>query len=196
MRTGFSVFAVSLLAAFALAGCGGGSGDDSSSGTTSTSEWADDLCSAIVDWTDSVSSATTSLKDDGLSKEGVQSAADDVGTATETFVDNVAGSAQRRIVFITSRMGSIACNLSGGHYGYRASKAALNAIGRSLAIDLFRRGITMALLHPGWVDTAGGGGGAPVSVQESVAAMRHIVARLGNHETGQFCAYTGQPLPW
>jgi len=91
MRTGFSVFAVSLLAAFALAGCGGGSGDDSSSGTTSTSEWADDLCSAIVDWTDSVSSATTSLKDDGLSKEGVQSAADDVGTATETFVDNVKG---------------------------------------------------------------------------------------------------------
>ena len=114
----------------------------------------------------------------------------------ETFVDNVAGSVERRIVFITSRMGSIASNLSGGHYGYRASKAALNAIGRSLAIDLFRRRITLALLHPGWVDTPGGGEGAPVSVQESVAAMRHIVARLGNHETGQFCAYTGQPLPW
>ena len=90
MRTVCSVFAVSLLAAFALAGCGGG-GDGASSGTTSTSEWADDLCSSIIDWTDSVSSAATSLKGDNLSKESVQSAADDVGTATETFVDNVKG---------------------------------------------------------------------------------------------------------
>ena len=114
----------------------------------------------------------------------------------ETFVDNVAASAQRRIVLVTSRMGSIASNLSGGHYGYRASKAGLNAIGRSLAIDLFRRRITVAMLHPGWVNTAGGGTDAPVSAHESVAAMRQIVARLGNHETGQFCAYTGQPLPW
>lgn len=114
----------------------------------------------------------------------------------ETFVDNVAASAQRRIVFITSRMGSIGSNLSGGHYGYRASKAGLNAIGRSLAIDLFRRGITLAMLHPGWVDTAGGGAGAPLSARESVAAMRATVAGMGNHETGQFSNYCGQPLPW
>ena len=91
MRTVCSVFAVSLLAAFALAGCGGGGSDGASSGDTSTSEWADDLCSSIVDWTDSVSSATTSLKDDGLSEESVKSAVDDVGGATETFVDNVKG---------------------------------------------------------------------------------------------------------
>ncbi len=114
----------------------------------------------------------------------------------ETFVGNVAASAQRRIVFVTSRMGSIGANLSGGHYGYRASKAGLNAIGRSLALDLFRRRITLAMLHPGWVATAGGGADAPLSAQESVAAMRAIVARLGNHETGQFCSHTGQPLPW
>ena len=85
------MFAVSLFAAFALAGCGGGGGDGGSSGAVSTSEWADGLCSSIVDWTDSVSSAATSLKDGNLSKETVQSAADDVGTATETFVDNVKG---------------------------------------------------------------------------------------------------------
>jgi NAD(P)-dependent dehydrogenase (short-subunit alcohol dehydrogenase family) len=114
----------------------------------------------------------------------------------ETFVDNVAASAQKRIVFVSSRMGSIGSNLSGGHYGYRASKAGLNAIGRSLAIDLFRRGITLAMLHPGRVNTAGGGADAPVKVEESVSAMRAVVAKAGNHETGQFSSYTGQPLPW
>lgn len=114
----------------------------------------------------------------------------------ETFVDNVAASGQRRIVFVSSRMGSIGANLSGGHYGYRASKAGLNAIGRSLAIDLFKRRITLAMLHPGWVNTAGGADDAPVTAAQSVSAMRAIVERSGNHETGQFTSYTGQPLAW
>ena len=114
----------------------------------------------------------------------------------DTFVDNVAASKQRRIVAITSRMGSIGLNLSGGHYGYRASKAGLNAIMRSLAIDLFHRGITVASIHPGWVETAGGSSDAAVSVEESVTSMRKIIARLGNHETGQIFDYRGMPLAW
>lgn len=115
----------------------------------------------------------------------------------DALVDNVAASSMRRIVLISSRMGSIASNLSGGHYGYRASKAALNAIGRSLAVDLFGRGITVAMLHPGRVNTAGGGGAdAPLSAQESVQAMRRTIARMGNHETGVFCTYDGQVIPW
>ncbi len=114
----------------------------------------------------------------------------------ETFVDRVAASEQRRIVFITSRMGSIGSNLSGGHYGYRASKAGLNALGRSLAIDLFPRGITVAMVHPGWVSTAGGGPRAPLSAEQSVQAMRALVGRLGNHETGVYLSHDGQPLPW
>jgi predicted transcriptional regulator len=89
MRPVCRVLAVSLLAASVLAGCGGG--DSSSSGTTSTSEWADGLCSSIIDWTDSISSAATSLKEDDLSEESVKSAVDDVGDATETFVDDVKG---------------------------------------------------------------------------------------------------------
>jgi NAD(P)-dependent dehydrogenase (short-subunit alcohol dehydrogenase family) len=112
----------------------------------------------------------------------------------EMFIDNVAASGERRIAFVTSRMGSITLNLSGGHYGYRASKAGLNAIARSLAIDLFPRGITVVLLHPGWVDTAGGAAGAQVPVAESVAGMLKVISRLGNHETGQFFSFTGQPL--
>ena len=112
----------------------------------------------------------------------------------ETFIDNVAASRERRIAVVTSRMGSISLNLSGGHYGYRASKAGLNAIMRSLAIDLFPRGVTVVLLHPGWVNTAGGAEGAQVPVEESVAGMLKVIARLGNHETGQLFSFTGQPL--
>ncbi|MEH6728553.1 MAG: SDR family NAD(P)-dependent oxidoreductase, partial [Hyphomicrobiales bacterium] len=94
----------------------------------------------------------------------------------DTFVDNVAASEMRRIATITSRMGCINLNLSGGHYGYRASKAGLNAMMRSLAIDLFARGITVVSIHPGWVDTAGGGAGnAAVPVAESVASMRALI---------------------
>lgn len=115
----------------------------------------------------------------------------------DTLVDNVAAGTVRRIVLVSSRMGSIGNNLSGGHYGYRASKAALNAIGRSLAIDLFRRGITVAMLHPGRVNTAGGGGAdAPLSADHSVQAMRQTIARMGNHETGVFCTYDGQAIAW
>ena len=114
----------------------------------------------------------------------------------ETLADNVAASTQRRIVLVSSRMGSIGSNLSGGHYGYRASKAGLNAIGRSLALDLFKRGITVAMLHPGWVSTAGGGPDAAMNAEQSVTAMRAYVSRLGNHETGQFHSFSGEPLPW
>jgi len=114
----------------------------------------------------------------------------------DTFVEQVVASRRGRIVLVTSRMGSIASNLSGGHYGYRASKAGLNAIGRSLAIDLFPRGVTVALLHPGWVATAGGSPDAPFTAAQSVQAMRGVIARLGNHETGVFLGPDGQPLPW
>ena len=114
----------------------------------------------------------------------------------ETFADAVASSRERRIVFIGSRMGSITANLSGGHYGYRASKAGLNAVARSLAIDLFPRGVTVAVLHPGWVRTAGGSPHAAWSPAQSVQALRQTIARLGNHETGVFLQADGHPLPW
>lgn len=114
----------------------------------------------------------------------------------ETFRANLAAGRERRLLIVTSAMGAIGANLSGGHYGYRASKAGLNAIGRSLAIDLFADGITVAMLHPGWVRTAGGSDDAPLSATESVAAMRDFVRRLGNHQTGGFHTYAGQPLPW
>lgn len=114
----------------------------------------------------------------------------------ETFVNNLAVGNMRRFVSITSRMGSIELNLSGGHYGYRASKAGLNAMMRSLAIDLFGRGITVTSLHPGWVATAGGAGDAAVPVEESVGSMREVIRGLGNHDTGQIYDYKGNQLPF
>lgn len=114
----------------------------------------------------------------------------------EAFLDNLAASKNARIALITSRMGSIGSNLSGEWYAYRASKAGLNAIGRSLAIDLFKRGILVTMLHPGGVKTRGGGPRAPLEIADSVAAMRKLIARLGAHETGQFYTWEGMPLPW
>jgi NAD(P)-dependent dehydrogenase (short-subunit alcohol dehydrogenase family) len=112
----------------------------------------------------------------------------------QSFAENVRRGAGRRMAFVSSRMGSIASNLSGGHYGYRASKAGLNAIIRSLAIDLYPRGIRVVALHPGWARTAEPN--APVSAEDSVAGMRRIIERLGAHDTGQFYNYDGAPLPW
>lgn len=112
----------------------------------------------------------------------------------ETFADNVAASRLRRIAVVSSRMGSIGLNLTGGHYGYRASKAALNALVRSMAIDLNPRGIRIVALHPGWARTAEPE--APLAVEDSVAGMRRIIGRLGAHETGQFHNYDGAPLAW
>ena len=114
----------------------------------------------------------------------------------ETFVDNAAVSEQRKIVMVTSRMGSIASNISGGHYVYRASKAGLNAMARSLAIDLFKRGIIVTMLHPGGVRTRGGSEKAPLTVDQSVQGMRTVIDRLGLHETGQYYSYAGIPLAW
>jgi NAD(P)-dependent dehydrogenase (short-subunit alcohol dehydrogenase family) len=114
----------------------------------------------------------------------------------ETFRDNVAASSQRKIAMITSRMGSIGSNISGGHYVYRASKAGLNALARSLAVDLFKSGVIITMLHPGGVRTRGGTPDSPLSVEDSISGMRRVIAELGLHDTGQFYNYSGRPLPW
>ena len=88
------MLAVALLAVFLAVGCGGDD-DSGSSDAPSTTEWAQGLCSAIGDWTSSVSSATGSLKGDNLSEEGLKSAVDDVESATDTFVDDMKGLGSR-----------------------------------------------------------------------------------------------------
>jgi NAD(P)-dependent dehydrogenase (short-subunit alcohol dehydrogenase family) len=101
-----------------------------------------------------------------------------------------------RIGLITSRMGSIADNSSGGHYGYRMSKAALNAAGRSLAIDLRPRGIAVALLHPGYVRTDMTGGGGDVEPDQAAANLLARLDALDLAASGSFLHANGEPLPW
>jgi len=112
----------------------------------------------------------------------------------ETFATNVEASALKKIAVVSSRMGSVSLNNSGAHYGYRSSKAGLNAMLKSMALDLFERGILVVALHPGWVRTQESN--AALSASQSVAGMRKVIARLGAHETGQFYNYNGAPLAW
>ena len=100
-----------------------------------------------------------------------------------------------RMAAISSQMGSIA-DSSGGYVGYRASKAALNAAWRALALGWRERPVTLVLLHPGWVQTDMGGRQAPLPVDESVAGMRRVIAGLSPNASGSFLDYRGAPVPW
>lgn len=101
-----------------------------------------------------------------------------------------------KIANITSRMGSIADNDSGGHYGYRASKAAFNALGRSLAIDLKKDGIAVAQLHPGFVKTRMVNFGGLISPEESAAGLAERIEALNLENSGSFWHCNGEELPW
>ncbi len=101
-----------------------------------------------------------------------------------------------RIGIITSRMGSIADNSSGGRYGYRASKAAVNAIGRSLAVDLRPRGIAVFLLHPGYVATDMVGGTGDVTPEHAAGQLIERLDTLTLEDSGTFWHANGSPLPW
>ncbi|CAL1240170.1 SDR family oxidoreductase [Candidatus Methylocalor cossyra] len=114
----------------------------------------------------------------------------------EAFLPQVQRSARKLIVALTSLMGSIADNTSGGALPYRSSKAALNAAMKSLAIDLAGRGIGVLLLHPGWVKTDMGGPNAPTSPEESVAGMRRVIDAYTPKDSGRFLDFRGQERPW
>jgi NAD(P)-dependent dehydrogenase (short-subunit alcohol dehydrogenase family) len=101
-----------------------------------------------------------------------------------------------KIGIVTSRMGSIADNGSGGYYGYRMSKAAVNAAGRSLAMDLKPRGIAVFLLHPGFVRTEMVGGQGDISADEASAQLVARMDALGLADSGSFWHARGEPLPW
>ncbi|MEZ5531275.1 MAG: SDR family oxidoreductase [Steroidobacteraceae bacterium] len=116
---------------------------------------------------------------------------------TEAFVAHVARSAQKKCVAISSIVGSIASIRSGGLYAYRGSKAALNAVMKSLAIDLARsHGIVVATVHPGFVRTDMGGPRADLDPPESVAGVIRVIDGLDASKAGRFWRYDGSELPW
>lgn len=101
-----------------------------------------------------------------------------------------------KVIMITSRMGSIEDNTSGGRYGYRASKAALNAIGVSLARDLAPEGISVALLHPGFVQTRMTKFSGDVMPDEAAVGLIQRIEELTLETSGCFLHANGDPLPW
>ncbi len=114
----------------------------------------------------------------------------------EAFVDHVARSDRKLVITVTSGMGSLADNISGGSIPYRTSKAAVNMVMRSLAFELAPLGISCVLVNPGWVRTDMGGSGAPLSPAESVAAVRRLIETLGPAQSGKFFHYDGREHAW
>ena len=114
----------------------------------------------------------------------------------EAFLDKVARSERKLVVTITSGMGSLTDNTSGGSIAYRTSKAAVNMVTRSAAIDLAPQGITCVVINPGWVKTDMGGPNATLTAQESVSAIRRLIEKLGPNQTGMFFHYDGTEYPW
>ncbi len=114
----------------------------------------------------------------------------------ETFVTQLARSEHKFFVAITSKMGSIEDNSSGGNYLYRSSKTAVNMVVKSLAVDLQSAGVISIVIHPGWVKTDMGGPNALISTEQSVSGMRHVIGNLSMADSGKFFSYDGQEIPW
>lgn len=114
----------------------------------------------------------------------------------EALLPNLRQGKTRKIANITSQMGSIEDNTSGGSYAYRMSKAALNMANKSLANDLASEGFICIVVHPGWVQTDMGGPNASITVKQSVAAMLEMILTADASYNGEFLSWNGERLPW
>ncbi|MBF0324056.1 MAG: SDR family oxidoreductase [Alphaproteobacteria bacterium] len=112
----------------------------------------------------------------------------------EAFADQLCG--PKIIAALSSKMGSMADNTSGGAYAYRASKAALNMVIKGLSVDLAASGVIALALSPGWVRTDMGGPTAPLDAQTAVAGMRTVIGGATLKDSGKFLHYDGTELPW
>jgi NAD(P)-dependent dehydrogenase (short-subunit alcohol dehydrogenase family) len=112
------------------------------------------------------------------------------------FLPLLKAGAQPKLVHITSLMGSLSDNRSGGKWSYRMSKAALNMANKNLALELSRHGIISVVLHPGWVRTDMGGPSAPLKVEDAVLSMVQTIARLTPASSGSFLDRNGKTAPW
>jgi len=100
------------------------------------------------------------------------------------------------IINVSTMMACIADNTSGGIYPYRASKAALNMITKSLSVDVKPDGILALVVHPGWVRTDMGGPKGLIDAPESIAGLLKVFGGLSEKDSGRFLKYNGDELPW
>ena len=114
----------------------------------------------------------------------------------EAFVEHVARSKEKKIVAITSGMGSVGRGPGSGAYAYRSSKAALNMAMATAANDLKGRHILVAVISPGWVKTDMGGSGADLTPKQSAEGIRKVIAGLKPETSGHFFNHSGGEFPW
>ena len=114
----------------------------------------------------------------------------------ENFLEQIINSDLKKVVSITSKMGSIDDNTSGGSYIYRSSKTALNSMMRSLTHDLKNQGVATLTLHPGWVRTDMGGPGGWINSIESVQGMIKQIDKLTIDDSGKYLDYAGKTINW
>ena len=115
---------------------------------------------------------------------------------TRALRGNLAAADDALVAMISSKMGSMSDNTSGGAYSYRSSKAALNAVTVCLAQDLAGDGTRVVALHPGWVRTDMGGANAPVDASQSASGLRKVMIGIDEAQNGGFFDYTGAAIPW
>ena len=113
----------------------------------------------------------------------------------QALLPNLRQGKRKTIVNMSSQLGSIG-NSSGGWYAYRASKAALNQVNKSLAVELGPNGFICVVLHPGWVRTDMGGSGATYSPEESVSGLIAVIEKLQPADNGRFYDFKGNAIPW
>ena len=113
----------------------------------------------------------------------------------DTLIDNVRAGGEKKIVFISSTMGSVSDN-SGGVVAYRSSKSALNQVASTLKAELEGEGIIVIPTHPGWVRTDMGGPSAMISAQESVSGLRKVISALTPEDSGRFYRFDGEIGAW
>lgn len=115
---------------------------------------------------------------------------------TEVLLPSLRGSSVKKVMFLSSQMGSIADNGSGGSYAYRMSKTALNMGVRSMSRDLAGDGFITFVVHPGWVQTDMGGPNAKITTEQSVAGMLAVLDSADAQTSGEFMNWNGSKLEW
>ncbi len=114
----------------------------------------------------------------------------------QVLIKPIANSELKIIANMSSGMASISGNTEGNAYAYRSSKAALNAITKSMAIDLKAQEVTVVAIDPGWVQTDMGGANAPTTPIDAVSGIREVLERVSLQESGSYIRYNGQMVPW
>lgn len=112
------------------------------------------------------------------------------------FYPNLLKGTERKLAFLSSKVGSIEDNTSGGGYLYRTSKTALNQVVKSLSIDLMTEDVCVLALHPGWVKTAMGGPNALISADVSATGLISVIEYSDLSASGQFWNFDGKLIPW